>query len=899
VRELYWKARFKVKACLSIRRTAPALSAFFLLFATAFIAPQIAAMQADSNLVQGDLDVTLTGLRHGNETIRSDQLDPRNTQPIYQTERLFVPVSHRPVSIEFATISDSLPQNLLTYRYRLKGFYDTWLYTDANNARASFTNLEYGVYAFQVAASSDGVNWGPQRELQISVEAPIWLTPWAVTLYAIAALILIFMLLNNLRGRRLASRQLVASEERLKLSLWGSGDQLWDWDIVTGEVYRHNTWSHFDAFPLDGKRAGHKGAATNIHPNDISKVRHALQSHLEQKTPHYEITYRVKNQGGWIWLLDRGKVVERNEQQQPLRMTGTMKDVSAMVAAEERLKMLATSITNISDGVCIYDNHFRVIETNQSFQRITGYSRESMIGKPLRFPLYNQEYIEQIKRHIAQHGSWHGELEDLRKDQETYQIELTIDAVRDDSGHTSHYVASFSDITDRKQSERELRRLANTDTLTGLPNRSYFQVSHSNLVRKRIQHALLIFDLDNFKKINDSLGHEVGDQLLCQVAERLAEVGRPQDTLYRLGGDEFGLILEDTSDLNVITSVAQQVNESLAKPFALNTDLSDGNTEGNSELVVSSSVGIVAYPNDGFSSQELLQNADTAMYHAKRRGGNGHQFFNESMNQSAVRRLKLENQLRQALKNNHVEVHYQPKLALKDRQFVGLEALVRLNIPGTGLVSPAEFIPLAEETGLIIELGERVLQQACRDMRDWIEAGVVSGRVAVNLSARQFMQPDLAARVSKILAAEGMSPNYLELEITEGVLMEDPERAIKIMTALNQQGIHLALDDFGTGYSSLAYLKRFPIQTLKIDKAFIDDISHSERDRKMVASIVSMAHNLGLHVVAEGVENQDQMTILSTLNCEYAQGFLFAKPLPAEALLKRLALNVVAVAEQA
>lgn len=828
------------------------------------------------------LQVELIGLRRGNEVISSAALDRRNQTPLYEANELFLGPDGTALTLEFSAPQAPTPE-LVNYRYKLVGFDSDWLYTDNNYRRASYTNLDPGSYTFVVEASLDSQNWLGERTLKLKVDAPWWLTPWALGAYFIALIGLVSILFINLKERRLAAKHLRASEERLKLSLWGSGDQLWDWDIQQGEVYRHNTWPHFNEFPLDGKRAGHHGAASNIHPHDLERVRTALQRHLAEQTPHYEITYRVRAASGWLWLLDRGKVVERDSQRLPLRMTGTLKDVSAIVAAEERLKMLAASITNISDGVCIYDNHFKVIETNQSFQRITGYTREQMLGKPMHLPLYNQAYIEQIKSLLNQHGSWHGEIEDLRKDGHTYQMELTIDAIRDEAGHTSHYVASFSDITDRKQSERELRRLANTDTLTGLPNRSYFQVSHSNLVRKRIQHALLVFDLDNFKKINDSLGHEVGDQLLCQVAERLAEVGRPQDTLYRLGGDEFSLILEDTSDLNTIATLAKRVNDSLSEPFTLE----DG------ELVISSSVGIVAYPNDGNSSQELLQNADTAMYHAKRRGGDAYQFFSESMNQSAVRRLRLESQLRQALRDEHVVVHYQPKVALRSREFVGLEALVRLDIPGVGMINPAEFIPLAEETGLIIELGERVLRQTCRDMRQWLDDGYVAGRVAVNLSARQFNQPDLVRRIMTIIASEGLAPEHLELEITEGVIMEDPERAIEIMTELVAEGIHLALDDFGTGYSSLSYLKRFPIQTLKIDKAFIDDISHAERDRNMVASIVAMAHNLGLHVVAEGVENADQMVILSTLQCEFAQGFLFAKPLSAEHFVERLKTSLI------
>jgi len=265
------------------------------------------------------------------------------------------------------------------------------------------------------------------------------------------------------------------------------------------------------------------------------------------------------------------------------------------------------------------------------------------------------------------------------------------------------------------------------------------------------------------------------------------------------------------------------------------------------------------------------------------------------MNKNAVRRLQVENQLRHALRNNYLQVHYQPKVSLRTQKFVGLEALVRLELPDVGIVSPAEFIPLAEETGLIIEVGERVLRQTCRDMREWVEAGAVQGRVAVNLSAKQFLQPDLTQRIMSILKEEGLNPQYLELEITEGVVMDDPERAIEIMTELNNCGIHLALDDFGTGYSSLAYLKRFPIQTLKIDKAFIDDINGAERDRNMVASIVAMAHNLGLDVVAEGVVDQEQAATLSHLKCEFAQGYLFAQPLRREHFLEHISTTLASL----
>ncbi|MGI0152780.1 EAL domain-containing protein [Pseudidiomarina sp. WS423] len=848
------------------------------LFAKTHAATYIATYAAQSP-TSSDWQVELISLRIANQPIQAEQLDSRNRAQLYNTQTLFLPVLESPISIEFgAPYAPNARQ--LYYRYKMQGADLDWIYTDHQYRRATYTNLAFGHYLFMIEASYDGSTWLGQRQLAVEVAAPAWLSPWALSMYALLGGAGIITLFFIVRARHRAMRQLQQSEERLKLSLWGSGDQLWDWDIAAGVIHRHNTWRQVSAFPIDYIRTGEPGSPSNIHPQDLANLQQALNQHLDGHTQFFEVTYRVQAEDGWVSVLDRGKVVERDEHQQALRMTGTMKDITPLVLAEERLKMLATSITNISDGVCIYDHTFAVVEANQSVTKITGFSRQQMLGRPLQLQLYSDDYVNQIKRTLQQYGSWHGEVEDLRSDGSLYQIELTIDAIYDDSSQISHYVATFADISERKQTERELRRLSNTDTLTGLPNRSYFQVSHANLVRKRIGHALVLFDLDDFKKINDSLGHDLGDELLLQVAERIAQVGRPQDTFYRLGGDEFVLLLEDTWNMSTTTDIANQILHAMSQPFHIQQQ----------DIVVGTSIGIVVYPSDGNSSQELLQNADTAMYHAKSRGGHNYQFFNESMNKTAVRRLQVENQLRFALRHKHLQVLYQPKVSLVDYQFVGLEALVRMNIPGHGPLSPSEFIPLAEETGLIIEMGEQVLRQTCRDMRLWVEQGLVQGRVAVNLSAKQFVQPNLTETIMTILKEEGLAPQHLELEITEGVVMEDPERAIAIMTELHQQGIHLALDDFGTGYSSLAYLKRFPIQTLKIDKAFVDDINGAERDRNMVASIVAMAHNLGLDVVAEGVVDAAQAATLSHLSCEYAQGFLFAEPLSRDAFAAHISV---------
>lgn len=825
-----------------------------------------------------DWQVELISLRVANELVSAQQLDKRNRPQLYNTNTLYLTHLKHPFSLEFGA-PYAPDARALHYRYRLEGFDQDWVYTDSQYRRATYTNLAHGHYQFIVEASYDGQHWHGTRRLAIEVATPLWLSPWAKAIYSLPVIALLGGVGFVVRTRHRAIQQLRESEERLKQSLWGSGDQLWDWDIAKGTIHRHNSWRHLHEFPIDFIRAGGNQPDTNIHPVDLPIVQQALRNHLDGQTLFFEVTYRVKVGDGWLSILDRGKVVERDAQQRPLRMTGILKDVTPLVEAEERLKMLAASITNISDGVCIFDEDFKVIETNASYSRITGFARDDVMGRPMQLDVYSPEFLDQIKRQLGQYGVWHGEVEDVRKDGSFFQMELTIDAIRDDSGYISHYVATFSDITERKQTERELRRLANTDSLTGLPNRSYFQVSHANLVRKRVQHALLLLDLDDFKKINDSLGHDVGDQILTQVAERILELGRIYDTLYRLGGDEFVLLLENTNDVSVITEMATKLVKHLSQPFQINNQ---------QDVVMGASIGVVVYPNDGQSSQELLQNADIAMYHAKSKGGQNYQFFNESMNRNAVRRLQVESQLRQALRNNHVRVLYQPKVALHNLEYVGVEALARLQIPGVGMMSPVEFIPLAEETGLIIEMGEQVLRQTCRDMRYWKEQGHHIGRVAVNLSAKQFLQPDLTQRILTILKEEQLSPEMLELEITEGVVMDDPEHAITIMAELNKHGIQLALDDFGTGYSSLAYLKRFPIQTLKIDKTFVDDINGAERDRNMVASIVAMAHNMGLNVVAEGVVSHDQAVTLNRLNCEYAQGYLFAKPLTSEALLERL-----------
>ena len=804
----------------------------------------------------------------------SDQHFPIN---LANTKAFTIGYRDFPLSFDFVAPNAKL-KNQVRYRYRLVGLEESWIEADNANRRATYTNLNSGSYTFEVEAFDlFDATLTKRTQLAFTITPPWWLSKSAMILYGLAGILLFAYFLQHLRHRHQIHYQIKKSEERLKLSLWGSGDEMWDWNIRTQKIFRSNIWGILE-FPQDGTRNVSTEQA-NIHPNDIKRVTNALEAHFDNKTEHYETTYRVLDkQNNWVWVLDRGKVVERSESGKPRRMTGTLKDVTQIKIVEERLKLFAKCIENISDAVVIFDRQFNTIDVNKSFTRITGKSKSDAINEQLEFKRYPATFIQSIKKQLIEKGSWQGEIESTRHNNELYYCELTIDAIRDESDNISHFVGVFSDITARKASDAELRRLANSDTLTGLPNRSYFQANQLRLVKSKTPHALLIFDLDNFKKINDSMGHQVGDMILVEVAKRVSRIGGTRTSVYRLGGDEFSIIIENTNDIHTVTTLAKDILVSIAQPMTLRSQ----------EIVLYSSIGIVLYPEDGATPAELLKNADTAMYHAKGNGGNRYQFFSDSMNKQAVKRIQIETLIRHGLKEDLFSVFYQPKINIASGKVAGMEALVRFETPTKGVISPVVFIPISEETGQIIDIGEVVLRKSCFATKRWIDAGLFDGRVAVNLSAVQFTQPNLPQVIANILEESQLPPKHLELEITEGTVMNSPQQAIDTMLQIRSMGIHLALDDFGTGYSSLAYLKKFPLNTLKIDKAFVDDIESSDQGRNMVATIVTIAHNLGMQVVAEGVENNSQLSFLADLGCEQLQGYLYSKPLPEKDFQKYL-----------
>ncbi|MCC5852346.1 MAG: EAL domain-containing protein [Alkalimonas sp.] len=701
------------------------------------------------------------------------------------------------------------------------------------------------------------VNWEGVQPYLLSI----------VLLLSFGALLLAHLSIVKMRRYQ---RRLEHSEERLRLSLWGSGDELWDWNIEEGTLYRSSSWQ--TPVELAPNTQDIPPNRQQIHPQDLDRVSDALSEHLAGQTPYFEATYRIQSSTNeWIWVLDRGKVVSFNGQQQATRMTGTLKNIHHIKLAEERLQLFAQCLENISDAVVICDNNFLILEVNPAFSRITCKSRAEVLHLPFELSLYPSRFLRDIRQQLATTGTWAGEVEEQRSDGQTYYAELNFNIVRDERGEIQQYVAVFSDITERKNREKELSRLANSDTLTGLPNRALFLSQLSQLVKQQKRHSLLMFDLDNFKKINDSLGHQLGDGLLIKLTERLSLLPRSKGQLYRLGGDEFAILLENTNDIHTITSLAKELIKQINLPFFIHQH----------ELVISCSIGIVLYPEDGQDPQSLLRNADTAMYHAKNEGGNRYLFFNDSMNKQAVKRLQIENLIRHGLKEDFFTVYYQPKMDIHSGKLLGMEALVRFITPKRGIISPATFIPVAEETGQIVEIGAVVLRKACQQVKAWIDQELFHGRVAVNLSAKQFMLPFLCEQIDDVLQQTELPSYHLELEITEGTVMQSPTMAIDTMKKLRARGIHLAMDDFGTGYSSLAYLKQFPLNTLKIDKAFVDDMG-TARGRNMVDTIVTIAHNLSLTVVAEGVEVKQQLDMLKQLRCEVIQGYYYSKPLSAD-----------------
>ena len=535
------------------------------------------------------------------------------------------------------------------------------------------------------------------------------------------------------------------------------------------------------------------------------------------------------------------------------------------------------------EAVLVSDGNNRIIAVNAAFTRLTGYAAAEVLGQNPRILSSGNagpEFYAAMWEAISQYDFWEGEIWDKRKDGSLYPKWLCISVVRNDSGQVVNYVANFTDISASKQAADRLAQLAYHDALTHLPNRLAFesQLEHALRVcgRENRQLALMLIDLDNFKNINDTLGHHVGDSLLQQVASRLRESVRASDLVARLGGDEFVVVLPEIEGPLTAARVADKIQMALSENYRVDEHL----------LYTTPSIGISLFPGDGTDAGILLRNADSAMYHAKSVGRNNHQFYASRMNEAAGERLQMENALRQAIasislqESSQFSLHFQPQIAAKSGRVIGLEALLRWNSPIFGAVSPMRFIPISEETGLIQPLGDWVVWESCRLLHQMRQLGFADIRVAINISAQQLRHENLLLLVRGALACYELPPSTIELEITETTAMQNPEMTLNILDQLAAMGVKLAIDDFGTGHSSLAYLKHLPIKCLKLDRSFVSDIETDANDASICAAIIALGHNLGLELVAEGVETEMQSEFLTRLGCDYLQGYLFSKPLP-------------------
>ena len=545
----------------------------------------------------------------------------------------------------------------------------------------------------------------------------------------------------------------------------------------------------------------------------------------------------------------------------------------------ERLQQAAAVFDCTREGVLVTDAQGLIVHVNRAFMEITGYSREDVMGKrPSLFKSgrHSSNFYQQMFQTLERTGEWSGEIWNRRKSGEIYPQWQTIRVIHNDQGQVSHYVAVFSDISAIKDSEHELAHLAHHDPLTDLPNRLLFtdraeQALASAQVHKR-GCALLLMDLDHFKIINDSLGHNVGDQLLKAVGERLKGLFGPGVTLARLGGDEFAVLAESCPQVVQAAALAQRMLDAMKEPFVF-----DGN-----QLFISASIGISLFPSDALSAEQLLRNADSALFKAKSAGREGYALYTEELTAHAQHRVEIASELRRALDQQELRVYYQPVHDLQDSRLVGVEALVRWQHPERGLVPPGEFIPIAERTGLIADIDAWVMDQACRQMGQWLAEGAPLSFIAVNVSSRLFARRELYEQVAQVLHTTGLDPAYLELEVTESAVMEDPEVALEQLHRLRELGLRLAIDDFGTGYSSLLRLKRLPVQKLKIDQGFVAGLPWDEDDAAIVRVVIALAKSMGMQVHAEGIEQVEQARFLLEQECDLAQGYWFGRPVPAQ-----------------
>ena len=811
---------------------------------------------------------------------------PTDADLAWRSTRVDVPADAGLVRLRVGAL-DYAGSGGIRYRYRLDGFDRGWI-DNGTQQEMTYTRLPPGDYVFRVQATNrDGV-WNPQQlEVPVHVAPPLWRHPLALLAYALAALVLFgaiaWLLVQRRRREREYFAQIRDREERLKLALWASGEMFWDYDMARGELRSMRPHDDEQQRPEIAVQTD-VDQRHEIHEEDLPRVQERLRQHVRGETPLFLSEHRVRGpRGVWTWIRARGRVVDRGPDGRALRVSGTARDISGSRTAERERRIASEVLRSMSEAVAVLDRQFHFVSVNPAFSRISGYGDTEVMGKSssvLDSAQHDPDFYRQMRAELERNGRWSGEMWQQRKDGEEFLCWIESSAVLDAFGQRSHYVAVLSDITDKKRAEQELRYLANYDTLTSLPNRALLSERLSRaIVRARRQESrigVLFLDLDRFKDINDSLGHAAGDRILRATAARLQQTVGPQHTVARLGGDEFTVVLENLDTADQAEKVAREIITSFEAPLDI---------DEHQDVAITPSIGISIYPDNAQVPTDLLKHADTAMYQAKAAGRRIFMRYTDSMEVAIRRRATISAALRKVLDRNELRLVFQPKLSLPQARITGVEALLRRTSPEYGEIPPAQFIPLAEESGLILEIGEWALREACHTLQRWRAHGLDRLTMAVNVSALQLLRGDLPHVVSRILEETGVPAEYLELELTESVVMSNAATTSATLQAFRELGVQLAVDDFGTGYSSLAYLKRLPITTLKIDKEFIGDLTRDADDEAITSTVITMAHSLGLNVVAEGVEEEAQVQFLRSHRCDEIQGYWLSPPLDAHRCL--------------
>ena len=706
--------------------------------------------------------------------------------------------------------------------------------------------------------------------------------------FIVLVLALVAALATLVALRRRSERAYVAKlrdrEAQLKLALWATGEHYWDYDLASGKLRRFQPDDEPTRTGGLARLAGPVEVAQVLHPDDLPLAQDRLRQYLEGVTPMFRSEHRVlDNRGQWVWIRTRGRAVARDAKGNVLRLAGTALNITNDRHVERERRIASAVLRNMNEAVAVLDHDFGFISVNPAFTGMTGYGDEEIAGRGadlLDSPQHDPAFYRHVREIAARQGRFSGEMWQRRKDGEEFLCAIETSLVQEAEGEPPLYVAVLADITQQKRAEQELRYLANFDTLTNLPNRTLLSERLSRaIVRARRENnrvAVLFLDLDRFKDINDSLGHAAGDRILRSAAVRLQQTVGQHHTVARLSGDEFTVVLENLENLTDADKVAREIIMAFEAPLII---------DERQEISISPSIGISVYPDHGQVPTELLKQADTAMYQAKAAGRRTFCRYDDAMDVSVRQRATIAGALRKVIDRGELHLAYQPRLALQSSRITGVEALLRWTSDEHGEIPPGEFIPLAEESGQILEIGEWVLREACLTLHRWRQHGLADLNIAVNMSVLQLLRGNFPEVVQRVLADTAVPAGALELELTESVLMANAEQTAGKLQAFREIGVSLAIDDFGTGYSSLAYLKRLPFTTIKIDKEFIDDLSRDPDDAAITSTVITMAHSLGLNVVAEGVETQAQLQFLRTQGCDEIQGFLVSPPLDAHACL--------------